>query len=65
MLTVHAASGTTSCAPIESHPDYAVIKRTVDIETEVLNYDLEASRWGSKLLATIMSNAAQLAGGNK
>lgn len=32
----------------------------LDLEKEVMTYDLEAARWVSGLLATIMSNAELL-----
>lgn len=51
---------TTSPAPVEAHPDYAAVMWERDLAKEVMTYDLEASRWVSGLLATIMGNAALL-----
>lgn len=57
----HAATScTTSPAPIQSHPDYSVLMWERDLEKEVMAYDLEAARWVSGLLATIMGNAELL-----
>lgn len=57
----HVATGrTTSPAPIEMHPDYPYLKQKVEIKMSVMTNNLEAARWMSGLLATIMSNAALL-----
>ena len=57
----HAApSCTTSPAPIESHPYYPYLKQEVEMNMSVMANNLEASRWVSGLLATIISNAALL-----
>ena len=55
-----APSCATSPAPIQFHPDYSVLMWERDLEKEVMTYDLEAARWVSGLLATIMSNAELL-----
>lgn len=50
----------TSCTSIELHPDFPYLKQKVDITLATMKYDLEASRWVSGLLATIMGNAELL-----
>lgn len=57
----HAATTcTTSPTPIQSHPDYPYLKQKVEIKMAALGNNLEAARWVSGLLATIMSNAELL-----
>jgi hypothetical protein len=53
-------SCTTSPAPIENHPDFPYLKQKVEIKMSAMGNNLEAARWVSGLLATIMSNAALL-----
>ena len=59
-MRLTATNCTTSPAPIQSHPDYATLMWERDLEKEVMEYDLEAARWVSGLLATITGNAALL-----